>query len=59
MKINPSSSVLNSTSFFASLTKTTLYFNVDKQSEVNGGGGVTKVQNPAFKGRVEDEVETM
>ena len=38
MKINPSSSVLNTTSFFASLTKTTLYFSVDKQSEVNGGG---------------------
>ena len=57
MKINPSSSVLNTTSFFASLTKTTLYFSVDKQSEVNlGGGGVNKCQNPKFHGKVEDEV---
>ena len=45
MKINPSSSVLNTTSFFASLTKTTLYFSVGKQSEVNfGGGGLTNVR---------------
>ena len=45
MKINPSSSVLNTPSFFASLTKTTLYFSVGKQSEVNfGGGGLTNVR---------------
>ena len=56
MKINPSSSVLNTISFFASLTNTTLYFSVDKQSEVNGGEGVNKCQNPKFHRKVEDEV---
>ena len=55
MKINPSFPVLNTTSFFASLTKTALYLSVDKQSEVNGEG-VNKCKDPKFHGKVEDDV---
>ena len=56
MKMNASSSVLNNTSFFASLKRATLYFRGDKQSERNGGGGVLQYQNPKFHGNVEYEV---